>query len=142
MGGYNTVWEVLSYERPALIVPRVSPRQEQQIRAERLRALGLLDTIDPAAVTGDALGRWMATGLPRRVPARDRVDMGGVGRLPGLLEEVLSSPRDRAAVPPPTTDGPLELTVYPATVATHAPVPIAGHHAVGTRPGGPAGVGY
>ena len=36
MGGYNTVCEVLSLGRPALIAPRVSPRAEQVLRAERL----------------------------------------------------------------------------------------------------------
>jgi predicted glycosyltransferase len=41
MGGYNTFCEVLSYDKPALIVPRERPRQEQRIRAERAAALGL-----------------------------------------------------------------------------------------------------
>lgn len=41
MGGYNTFCEVLSYDKPALIVPRERPRQEQRIRAERASALGL-----------------------------------------------------------------------------------------------------
>jgi predicted glycosyltransferase len=41
MGGYNTFCEVLSYDKPALIVPREHPRQEQRIRAERAAALGL-----------------------------------------------------------------------------------------------------
>ena len=33
MGGYNTYCEILSFDKPALIVPRVAPRQEQLIRA-------------------------------------------------------------------------------------------------------------
>jgi len=41
MGGYNTFCEVLSFDKPALIVPRERPRQEQRIRAERAAALGL-----------------------------------------------------------------------------------------------------
>src|SRR5207244_5231712 len=43
MGGYNTICEVLSFEKHALIVPRVKPEPEQWIRAERLRDLGLID---------------------------------------------------------------------------------------------------
>ena len=35
MGGYNTFCEILSFDKPALIVPRVKPRLEQAIRAER-----------------------------------------------------------------------------------------------------------
>src|SRR5262249_12734425 len=34
MGGYNTICEVLSFEKRALIVPRVQPRREQLIRAQ------------------------------------------------------------------------------------------------------------
>ena len=39
MGGYNTYCEILSFDKPALIVPRVKPREEQLIRAQpRCRA--------------------------------------------------------------------------------------------------------
>jgi predicted glycosyltransferase len=42
MGGYNTFCEFLSFDKPALIVPRTEPRQEQLIRAERAAGMGLL----------------------------------------------------------------------------------------------------
>src|SRR5205814_7216108 len=67
MGGYNTVYEVLSFEKPALIVPRVTPRQEQLIRAERLQALGLVDVLHPEALSPAALSNWLARG---RAPVR------------------------------------------------------------------------
>ena len=35
MGGYNTFCEILSFDKPALIVPRTVPRLEQFIRASR-----------------------------------------------------------------------------------------------------------
>jgi predicted glycosyltransferase len=41
MGGYNTFCEILSFDKPAVIVPRIAPRLEQAIRAERAQALGL-----------------------------------------------------------------------------------------------------
>ena len=43
MGGYNTVMEALSFEKPLLVVPRVKPRLEQLVRAERLQNLGVLE---------------------------------------------------------------------------------------------------
>src|SRR5207245_1357914 len=43
MGGYNTCCEILSFEKHALLVPRVAPEAEQWIRAERLRDLGLVE---------------------------------------------------------------------------------------------------
>jgi predicted glycosyltransferase len=41
MGGYNTFCEILSFDKPTLIVPRERPRLEQRIRAERASVLGL-----------------------------------------------------------------------------------------------------
>lgn len=45
MGGYNTVCEILSFDRPGLIVPRTTPRLEQYIRAQRMSELGLLQML-------------------------------------------------------------------------------------------------
>jgi predicted glycosyltransferase len=42
MGGYNTFCEILSFGKPALLVPRTVPRQEQALRAERAAQLGLV----------------------------------------------------------------------------------------------------
>ncbi|MEO1561737.1 MAG: glycosyltransferase, partial [Cyanobacteria bacterium J06632_19] len=47
MGGYNTVCEILSAAKPAIIVPRIHPSQEQLIRSERMEDLGLLKSIHP-----------------------------------------------------------------------------------------------
>jgi predicted glycosyltransferase len=46
MGGYNTFCEILSLDKPALIVPRTSPRMEQAIRASCAERLGLLHQLD------------------------------------------------------------------------------------------------
>ncbi|MDE1159463.1 MAG: glycosyltransferase family protein [Neorhizobium sp.] len=45
MGGYNTYCEILSFDKPALIVPRTQPREEQSIRAHRAAELGLVDVL-------------------------------------------------------------------------------------------------
>jgi len=111
MGGYNTVWEALSFDKRTLIVPRVAPRREQLIRAERLHALGLLDVLHPDSLGSGALTEWLAR-EPQPVPrVRDRVDLDGLTRLPRLLEEMLRAPRYAAwsGHPPPgglpTPDG-------------------------------------
>ncbi len=60
MGGYNTFCEILSFDKPALIVPRIVPRQEQFIRATRAEELGLAERApddglrSPASDGGDA----------------------------------------------------------------------------------------
>lgn len=53
MGGYNTFCEVLSFDKPALIVPRVKPRLEQAIRAERADELRLIDVLHDPSENGE-----------------------------------------------------------------------------------------
>jgi len=55
MGGYNTICEILTQQTPALIIPREYPRQEQLIRAKRLKSQGLLDYIPWTEVTPQKL---------------------------------------------------------------------------------------
>jgi len=87
MGGYNSVCEVLGHGRPLLIVPRVAPRSEQLIRAQRLSALGLVDYLVPEQARPSALSRWIAqTAAPPR-QARERLDFRGLQRLPALVSE-------------------------------------------------------
>jgi predicted glycosyltransferase len=99
MGGFNTVNEILAYEKPALIVPRVSPRREQLIRAERLRALGLVDMLHPDELSPDALTCWMASTV-HSPQVRDRVDFYGLACVPRLVEELfpLTTPAVSAPV--------------------------------------------
>uniref|UniRef100_A0A9E7ZVE2 Glycosyl transferase family 28 C-terminal domain-containing protein n=1 Tax=Bosea sp. NBC_00436 TaxID=2969620 RepID=A0A9E7ZVE2_9HYPH len=73
MGGYNTFCEILSFDKPALIVPRVKPRLEQAIRAGRADELKLVDTLYDPSQTGegerDPLVMAAALhALPRRPP--------------------------------------------------------------------------
>lgn len=91
MGGYNTVSEVLAFEKPALIVPRVKPRQEQMIRASRLHDLGLLDVMHPDDVSPSALSRWLCSNPASCRHARQSVNLDGTKRLPGLLQSVLKT---------------------------------------------------
>ena len=95
MGGYNSVCEVLSYQKPALVVPRVRPRQEQLIRAERLRDLGLIDLLHPDHLGPGELTDWLARDLGPAPRARDRIDLNGLDNLPHLFAELLDAP------PPP-----------------------------------------
>jgi predicted glycosyltransferase len=101
MGGYNTVCDVLSYEKPALIVPRVKPRTEQLIRAERLRELGLLDMLHPDELTPRALTGWLGRKHMPTPPVRARINLNGLENLPHLLAEVIAAPARPAPGPRP-----------------------------------------
>jgi predicted glycosyltransferase/glutathione synthase/RimK-type ligase-like ATP-grasp enzyme len=90
MGGYNTVCEILSFEKHALIVPRVSPEPEQWIRAQRMRDLGLVDVLHPDELSPRALSGWLARDLGPPPASRSRIDLGGLTRIPNLLGELLN----------------------------------------------------
>jgi predicted glycosyltransferase len=57
MGGYNTFCEILSAQKPSIIIPRVRPSQEQLIRANRMRKLGVLTQILPEKLSPKYLMR-------------------------------------------------------------------------------------
>jgi predicted glycosyltransferase len=88
MGGYNTVCEVLSHDKHALIVPRVRPREEQFIRAARMSGLGLLDMCHPDELTPEVVSTWLSQ-PDRGHIARADVDLNGFKRVPLLLERVM-----------------------------------------------------
>jgi predicted glycosyltransferase len=97
MGGYNTICEVLSFNCPALIVPRVKPRLEQLIRAERLQELGVLEMLHPDDLSPAALTAWLAR-APRRTDAsRSLVSLDGLALLPRLVQQLVSPTRSAAS---------------------------------------------
>jgi predicted glycosyltransferase len=91
MGGYNTICEVLSFGKRALIVPRTKPRREQILRALRLQKMGLIDVLERESVTPKALLQWLSRDL--RPPEVKSIDLRGLDRLPGLAAQLLGSPK-------------------------------------------------
>ena len=83
MGGYNTYCEILSFDKPALIVPRTTPREEQLLRATRAAELGMIDMLLPEESRDPAR---MAAAL-RALPGRNRPSHG----TPGLQLEGLTN---------------------------------------------------
>ena len=79
MGGYNTFCEILTFDKPALIIPRTVPRKEQFIRAYRAQELGLVRMLEDDGIRND---RDMATAL-RHLPQQHRPSDIIV---PGLLD--------------------------------------------------------
>lgn len=62
MGGYNTICEILSQGTVSLIIPRDTPRKEQLLRAQALKARGLIDCIPWQELVVDGL-RDKITGM-------------------------------------------------------------------------------
>lgn len=91
MGGYNSICELLHQGCRTLVVPRVHPRVEQRIRAQRLAAHGVVDVLQPADATAEAIGGWLADRPGPREHPRDVVDLDGLARLPDLVDELLTA---------------------------------------------------
>lgn len=110
MGGYNTFCEILSFDKPALIVPRVKPRLEQAIRAERAEALGLVRMLRDPSQQGDGRRDPLVMAealraLPKRVPPSQAFVPDLLEGLPTIgraLADELSLPI-RNRMPPPGT---------------------------------------
>jgi predicted glycosyltransferase len=88
MAGYNTVCEILSFARRAMLVPRVHPRREQLIRAQQLSACGLVDMLHSHDLSAPALGDWLANLEPLTVDPRHVIDLGALERLPQLAHDL------------------------------------------------------
>ncbi len=79
MGGYNTFCEILSFDKPSIIIPRTQPRLEQYIRARRAQELGLLTMLKD---DGRQDPQQMATALRQLTQQHRPSDI----ILPGLLD--------------------------------------------------------
>lgn len=100
MGGYNTVTELLAYGKPALVVPRVTPRTEQLLRAERMERMGLLQVLHPDALCPAQLSAWLASpGAAGSGTAVEALDFGGIGRVTAMAAQLLQARSRRIQVP-------------------------------------------
>jgi len=95
MGGYNTVCELLTLRKRAILVPRLRPVQEQWIRAQRLQQLGLFKVISPDRLTPRLLADAIETELARgnvRPHQMLLVDQEGLPRIAAFLSQLLGQP--------------------------------------------------
>lgn len=95
MGGYNTVCEILAAGTRALLVPRVRPRTEQLVRAERLARRDLVDVMHPNDLTSGAIGDWLVHRPVKWRSTERAVDLGGLARIPWLVHRLLTPHRTR-----------------------------------------------
>jgi predicted glycosyltransferase len=88
MGGYNTYCEILSFDKPALIVPRITPREEQLIRARRAAELGLIELLLPEEAADAARLAAELRSLPNRPrPSQvsPRLGLDGLSNISGII---------------------------------------------------------
>jgi len=89
MAGYNSICEIASAGRPAVIVPRVRPRQEQLLRARAVSSRGVGRMIHPSELTPRRLLAEV-NGLLERPPQRGTaLPLGGLVRAPQEIAALL-----------------------------------------------------
>ncbi|RZA07182.1 MAG: hypothetical protein EOP11_08420 [Proteobacteria bacterium] len=89
MGGYNSVCELLHLRKYPLILPRVTPREEQLIRAKVFKARGLMDYIHPLDLSPISLAkkvRELSDFDRSNVPA---FETNGIENVSNFIEETL-----------------------------------------------------
>lgn len=89
MAGYNTVCELLSFGRNAILVPRAQPVKEQLIRARLLAAAGLFEIVEPNDLTPETLMKKVLGSLKHAPDLPVRVDLQGLPRIRERMRELL-----------------------------------------------------
>lgn len=98
MGGYNSVCEILSARRPAVIVPRVEPRLEQLLRARAFERRGLVRVVHPDELTPETLALSIEALLSADGTSDDgAVDLSGLEHAAAELESLLVRAEPAAA---------------------------------------------
>lgn len=109
MGGYNTICEVLSYSKRAIVVPRIHPVREQLIRAERMAEFKLFQTIHPHVLTPGNLMKLVVSQLDNNIPHLPPVTHLNLNALPEIEREIsrllfADYPNDREVCQLPKVD--------------------------------------
>lgn len=94
MCGYNTFCEILSFDKRALIIPRMRPREEQYVRAVRAAELGFIDMLEPQnaedpARLVSALNAVVSRPLPSTLNADEM--MNGLDTIAGFVEDLIGA---------------------------------------------------
>ena len=89
MGGYNTVCEILSAAKPAIIVPRTKPSEEQLIRSQRMQNNGLLKSIHPENLTPSSLMKQLVQTFENPEKPKD-IDLEGLTKVTRHIRNLLA----------------------------------------------------
>ena len=95
MAGYNTFCEILSFDKRAILIPRVLPRREQVMRAMRAAALELAQTLDP----GRPLEPWVMTAALRNLHRQPVPSERGAAQMLDGLDFITGLVADRVGRP-------------------------------------------
>jgi predicted glycosyltransferase len=103
MCGYNTVCELMSLNKRAIVVPRVKPVQEQLIRAERLAPFGQFTVVRPDELDSNVLAQAVLAELVsealNQTPSPSFVELDGYDRLSFWVSSLFGAKASEYPVP-------------------------------------------
>lgn len=89
MAGYNTVCELLSFRKNAVLLPRAEPVREQLIRASLFAEKGLFDYVAPWNLSPETLFEKINASLSKGPLTLESFDFGGLEMINQRVETLL-----------------------------------------------------
>ena len=93
MGGYNTLTEIVTAGKRAVVIPRIHPSKEQLLRAQRFSQRGLVTTLHPLNVTPRSLRHAVIEALSGHWPGTQGLDFNGLPQLTNHLADLMQQPQ-------------------------------------------------
>ncbi len=81
MGGYNSVAEAVYFGKRPIIVPRLPGPEEQVLRAEGFRRLGLASVVMPSTLSAETLWHAVEASLATALPASNPPEFDGLNQI-------------------------------------------------------------
>ena len=96
MGGYNTLTEILTARKRAVVLPRVKPSQEQLIRSTRFAQKRWITLLSPKRATPTLLIETVLTQLSNPSLPPEGLDFNGLSQVYSHLRELVMHPQQPA----------------------------------------------
>ncbi len=93
-GGYNTLCEIISYGKPAILVPSLAPPGEHLQRAQTFAKLGLTKLLHPADLTPEYLGALVSASafIKARGEKQAAISFNGLENMAARIESIFEEP--------------------------------------------------
>ncbi|NJM52485.1 MAG: hypothetical protein HC846_03265 [Blastocatellia bacterium] len=91
MAGYNTVCELLSLNKKAVLVPRAEPVREQLIRSRLLAERGFFEYIEPSELSADEMSKKIIRAMMANISTDKHIDLNGLPRINERVKELLTT---------------------------------------------------
>ncbi len=90
MAGYNTVCELLSLNKKAVLIPRAEPVREQLIRSRLLAQRGFFEFIEPNELSAEILSNKIIRAMVSNNTGNANIDLNGLPRINQRIRALLT----------------------------------------------------